>query len=111
MIGYQPILIDHWGKSIDYNVLPTRASLERAVSRGTDAHSIAGNPLFLAPVDGNFAVAPDSLAMSIGFKSFSMDDFGVTSPRLRRRAEHPRMPDPVLTEPSGHGQHRASCLE
>jgi len=102
MIGYQPILIDHWGKSIDYNLFPTRASLERAVSRGTDAHSIAGNPLFLAPVDGNFAVAPDSPAASIGFKNFSMDDFGVTSPRLRRRAEHPRMPDPVLAEPSGH---------
>jgi hypothetical protein len=102
MTGYQPILIDHWGKSIDYNLFPTRASLERAVSRGTDAHSIAGNPQFLAPVEGNFAVAPDSPATSIGFKNFSMDDFGVTSPGLRLRAEHPRMPDPVLSEPSGH---------
>jgi len=102
MTGYQPILIDHWGKSIDYNLFPTRASLDRAVSRGTDAHSIAGNPRFLAPQDGNFAVAPDSPATSIGFKNFSMDDFGVTSPALRRRAEHPGMPDPILAESSGH---------
>jgi hypothetical protein len=101
MTGYQPILIDHWGKSIDYNLFPTRASLERAVSKGTDAHSIAGNPQFLAPVDGNFAVAPDSPATLIGFKNFSMDDFGVTSPRLKFRAEHPSMPDPVVAEPSG----------
>ena len=89
MTGYQPILIDHWGKSIDYNLFPTKASLDRAASRGTDAHSIAGNPGFLAPEDGNFAVAPDSPAMSIGFKNFPMDDFGVTTPRLKARAEHP----------------------
>jgi hypothetical protein len=102
MTGYQPILIDHWGRSIDYNLFPTRASLERAVSRGTDPHSIAGNPQFLAPEDGSFAVASDSPAASIGFKNFPMDDFGVTSPGLRLRAEHPRMPEPVLAEPSGH---------
>lgn len=102
MTGYQPILIDHWGKSIDYNLLSTRASLERANGKGTDAHSAAGNPQFLAPADGNFSVAPDSPALSIGFKNFAMDDFGVTSPRLKRRAERPSMPELILAEPLGH---------
>jgi len=102
MAGYQPILLEHWGKSIDHNLLPTKAALDRAKAKGTDAHSAAGDPRFLAWKDGNFAVATDSPALSIGFSNFLMDDFGVVSPRLKARAERPVLPEPIMAN-EGHG--------
>ena len=101
MTGYQPILMNHWGKSIDFNLFPTAAALKRAQGRGTDAHSAAGSARFIDPRDGNFAVSADSPALSIGFRNFPMDDFGVVSPLLRARAQRPGMPEPFVGEGSG----------
>jgi hypothetical protein len=101
MTGYQPILMNHWGESIDFNLFPTAAALERAQGRGTDAHSAAGSARFADPRRGDFTVAADSPALSIGFRNFSMDDFGVVSPRLKMRAKRPMMPEPFLEQGSG----------
>jgi Right handed beta helix region len=101
MTGYQPILMNGWGKSIDFNLFPTAAALERAKGRGTDAHSVAGSARFIDPREGNFAVAADSPAPSIGFRNFAMDDFGVISPQLKARAQHPVMPEPFVDQGSG----------
>jgi hypothetical protein len=101
MTGYQPILMNHWGKSIDFNLFPTVDALEHARARGTDAHSVAGSARFIDPQLANFAVAADSPALSIGFRNFSMDDFGVVSPRLKARAQRPRMPAPFVDKESG----------
>jgi hypothetical protein len=101
MTGYQPILMNGWGKSIDSNLFPTAAALERAQGRGTDGHSAAGSAHFIDPREGNFAVAADSPALSIGFRNFSMDDFGVKSPRLKARAQRPTMPQPFVDPGSG----------
>jgi hypothetical protein len=101
MTGYQPILVKDWGKSVDFNLFPTAAALERARGRGTDAHSAAGSARFIDPREGNFAAAADSRALSIGFRNFSMDDFGVVSPLLKTRAQRPVMPEPFVDEGSG----------
>ena len=101
MTGYQPILMNGWGKSIDFNLFPAPAALERAKGRGTDAHSAAGSALFIDPRGGNFAVADDSPALSIGFRNFPMDGFGVVSPQLKARAQQPVMPEPFVDEGSG----------
>jgi Right handed beta helix region/PDZ domain len=101
MSGYQPILMNHWGKSIDFNLFPTAAALQRAQGKGTDAHSAAGDARFVDPAEGNFTVAADSPALSIGFRNFSMDDFGVVSPLLKARAQRPAMPEPFVDEGSG----------
>jgi PDZ domain/Right handed beta helix region len=101
MTGYQPILMNDWGKSIDFNLLPTAAALERAQGRGTDAHSAAGSARFVDPRQGDFTVADDPPATSIGFRNFSMDDFGVVSPRLKTRAKRPMMPEPFVEQGSG----------
>jgi hypothetical protein len=101
MTGYQPILMSHWGKSVDSNLFPTAASLARAQGRGTDAHSAVGAARFIDPGEGNFAVAADSPALSIGFRNFPMDDFGVVSPQLKVRAQRPVMPEPFVDEGSG----------
>jgi parallel beta helix pectate lyase-like protein/PDZ domain-containing protein len=101
MTGYQPILMNHWGKSIDFNLFPTPDALERARGRGTDAHSAAGSARFIDPQEANFAVAADSPALSIGFRNFSMDDFGVVSPLLKARAQRPMMPAAFVDKESG----------
>jgi hypothetical protein len=101
MTGFQPILMNHWGKSIDFNLFPTADALEHARARGTDAHSAAGSAHFIDPQAANFAVSADSPALSIGFRNFSMDDFGVVSPRLKMRAQRPMMPEPFVDKESG----------
>jgi hypothetical protein len=101
MTGYQPILMNHWGKSIDFNLFPTADALEHARGRGTDAHSTAGSVRFIDPQEANFAVPADSPALSIGFRNFSMDDFGVVSPLLKARAQRPMMPAPFVDKESG----------
>jgi Right handed beta helix region len=101
MTGYQPILMNDWGKSIDFNLFATATALERAKGRGTDAHSAAGLAHFIDPGEGNFAVAVDSPALSIGFRNFSMDDFGAVSPLLKARAQRPVIPKPFIDEGSG----------
>jgi hypothetical protein len=101
MTGYQPILMNGWGKSIDFNLFPTASALERAQGRGTDAHSTIGAARFIDPRQGNFAVAADSPALALGFRNFSMDDFGVVSPRLKARAQRPMMPEPFFDQGSG----------
>jgi hypothetical protein len=101
MTGYQPILMNYWGKSIDFNLFPTAAALERAQGRGTDAHSASGSAHFIDAREGNFAVSADSPALSIGFRNFPMDDFGVVSPLLKTRAQRPIMPEPFVDKGSG----------
>jgi hypothetical protein len=70
MSGYQPILMNQWGESIDFNLFPTADALAHARGRGTDAHSAAGDARFVDPQTGNFVVAADSPALSIGFRNF-----------------------------------------
>jgi hypothetical protein len=101
MTGYQPILMNGWGQSVDFNFFPSAAALQRAQARGTDAHSAAGSAHFIDPRGGDFAVAADSPALSVGFRNFPMDDFGVVSPRLKARAQRPIMPQPGADEGSG----------
>ena len=96
MAAYQPILMKSWGKLVDYNFFATAADLKLAQENGTDSHSLAGNPKFVAPARGNYSVAADSPALRIGFRNFRMDDFGVRDPRLRAMAERPKLPEPVL---------------
>jgi hypothetical protein len=98
MSGYQPILMEQWGKELDYNLFPTPQALARAKGNGTDAHSVAGGPGFKDPAHGDFRVVDGSPAIAIGFHNFSMDDFGVTSPRLRILAKRPEIPEAIFSD-------------
>ena len=93
MAGHQPILMEHWDATIDYNLLPTATALSQAQSLGLDGHSRAGDPKFMDARAGDFRVADDSPALLVGFKNFSMDQFGVTSPRLKRLAKTAPLPE------------------
>ncbi len=90
--GYQPVGMRHWGTLVDANLFPTDAALARARIGGTDAHSRAGDPLFVDPVRGDYRLSARSPARALGIRSVASDGFGVTSPRLRALAERPAIP-------------------
>jgi hypothetical protein len=90
--GYLPINIKTWGKETDYNVFPDSVSLKEAWSRGTDKNSVCGKLLFENPMQGDFRLKVGSVAFSVGFKNFEMDNFGVVSPKLKALAKKVQMP-------------------
>lgn len=103
MSPYRPIGISHWGAEVDYNVFADSTAYRAARGGGTDEHSVVYVPEFVNPEEGDFRLANvEELASLCGFKNFGMDDFGVTSPRLKALAARPPMPLPaVCTEGNG----------
>ncbi|SNR30680.1 right-handed parallel beta-helix repeat-containing protein [Flavobacterium sp. ov086] len=93
--GYQPIRIDVWGKKTDYNVFPDLVSLRDAQKRGTDKNSVYGGLNFRNPQAGDFRIKDGSIAFSVGFKNFAMDNFGVLSPRLKAIAKKVSIPSVI----------------
>jgi len=96
MTDYKDIRLLGWGKEVDYNLFPDKAALEKARANRTDLHSTFGDPQFGDPVQGNFTVSPQSAAIEIGFINFTMDDFGVQKPALKRLAKTPAIPSLVF---------------
>lgn len=92
MKAYAPIQINDWGDQINYNLFPDSAALYDAQARGTDENSLAGDPMFVNPANGDYRVLPNSPALILGFKNFPMDQFGVQKPALKKIAQQPRMP-------------------
>jgi hypothetical protein len=95
MRSYKPFGMHYWGDSIDYNVFPDSASLRRAQSNGTDAHSAVATPEFYNPLHGDYRVKMNKTIRSSGFHNFSINDFGVVSPRLQAITKKPEFPIPV----------------
>jgi hypothetical protein len=96
--GYFPIGVKSWGKEVDYNCFPDSVSLVASMKRGTDKHSVCGDPLFENPNEGNFRVKENSPAIKVGFKNFSMDSFGVVSPHLKAIAKPVPMPKVIALD-------------
>lgn len=99
MKKYAPIQVTDWGSKIDNNLFPDTAALHDARLRGTDRHSIAGDPMFVNPAKGDYTVAPASPALKTGFKNFPMDQFGVQKSALKKIAKQPAIP--VLISDAG----------
>ena len=59
---------------------------------GWDENSIFDDALFVDPANGDFRVEEGSSALSLGFKNFPMDRFGVKKPSLRKIARTPVLP-------------------
>jgi hypothetical protein len=90
--GYLPVNIKAWGKEVDYNSFPDSVSLQAAWTRGTDKNSVCGKLLFENPDKGDFRLKAGSVALSVGFKNFEMDSFGVVSPELKAAAKKVQIP-------------------
>jgi S1-C subfamily serine protease len=81
---------------VDSNFFVQKSALDAAHLNKTDMHSLQGDPQFINANVGDFKVAPTSKALTIGFKNFSMSEFGVVSNYLKQRAAKPKI-TPVRT--------------
>jgi hypothetical protein len=95
---YKPIMLNGWGGNVDFNFFPDSASLFFAQKNSTDLHSVFGNPEFIDPLTGNYQVRNTSSALELGFINFSMNEFGVTKPKLKRLAKQPTFTKQLFTE-------------
>ncbi len=96
---YRPALMPPppWGLDLDRNLLhreraPAAPADVLQRSSGRDARSLSGDAQFIAPGRGDYRVKPGSPALALGFINFPMDQFGVTSPSLRKLARTPVLP-------------------
>ncbi|MBU2881490.1 PDZ domain-containing protein [Psychrosphaera sp. B3R10] len=96
LASHKPILNNHWGNEVDKNFFTTEQALLKAQKLGLDSHSKFGNPQFVAPEKGNYQVSNNSLALTVGFTNFPMDEFGVISEELKAKAERPDFPNLYL---------------
>lgn len=103
MKKYFPIQINDWGKEIDQNLFPDSAALALAQKNGTDSRSRAGNPVFVNASEGNYTVKNASEALTVGFKNFPMQSFGVQKISLKKRALQPEF-TALLTNESVEGK-------
>jgi hypothetical protein len=81
-----------WGNLIDRNFFTSAADLAKARKGGREANSLAGDPMFLDPENGDFRVKESSPALKVGFGNFLMSRFGVKKPSLKAIAKSPVIP-------------------
>lgn len=102
MTDYQPIQIRNRGLMVDYNIFATETALGNARKNQTDLHSRACALPFRNPQAGDFSFPDDAeVIVEAGFHNFPMDEFGVVSPRLKKIARQPEMPQ-IRNVDTGH---------
>jgi hypothetical protein len=109
-VPYKPIGMPAvWGRKVDDNLKqvagdrqPAPAADLQAISH-QDQHSIDADALFVDPTHGDYTVKPDSPALSLGFKIFPMNQFGVQKPELKAIARTPsfEVPAQIVSRRSG----------
>ncbi|MEI7947413.1 MAG: PDZ domain-containing protein [bacterium] len=113
-IVMRPYLPSHmgtvkWGREIDRNLFTTSVvDRTRFATNGCDAHSLVGDPMFVDPSRGDFRVKDSSPALTLGFRNFPMDQFGVTSPRLKAIARSPVF-SPIDQKPNPAAMSKPLC--
>jgi hypothetical protein len=106
---YDPIRMRQpWGLDFNFNFLhrpgQTNATAAGALQQlsGADGDSIEADAMFVNPASGDYRVKEGSPALRLGFRNFPMDQFGVTSPRLKAIARTPKLP--VVKAASAEGR-------
>ncbi|NIP85343.1 MAG: PDZ domain-containing protein [Planctomycetales bacterium] len=96
MAAHRPALMKHWGKEIDRNLFVAAQHRDAFRAQGCDTHSLVGDPMFVDPARGDYRVQPGSPALTLGFKNFPMDRFGVQKASLKAIARTPAFPAPRI---------------
>jgi hypothetical protein len=94
--AYAPILMNSWGKAINYNFFLIKDGLNKAQQLGLDKNSFAGDAQFLNAATGNYTIKAGSAAFKSGFKNISTS-VGVTSSALKKKAASPAI-KPLFTD-------------
>ena len=98
MGAYRPARMskkDKWGKTIDRNLFTSEADRTKFAVNGCDVNSLAGDPMFVDPTNGDYRVKDGSPALKLGFENFPMDEFGVRKASLKSIARTPEFPVPA----------------
>ncbi len=90
-----------WGKLVDRNLFISEAHRAKHLDSGADAHSLAGDPMFMNPATGDFRVKDESPALKLGFRNFPMDQFGVKKTSLKSIAKTPVIPPLMMEKAAG----------
>jgi hypothetical protein len=98
--AYAPILMEHYGTTIDSNYFLSAKGLSAAQQLKLDITSMAGAVPFTDAAHGDYTINTASPAARIGFHNI-MAEFGVTSAVLKRVAAQPEIPIFYSTDPSG----------
>ena len=96
--NFYPILINKWGKEVDFNFFPDANALTQAQKNGTDKNSLAGNPMFLNADIGNYTLDEKSTAFKVGFKNIDATTIGVLDADLKAKALKVTIPKLQLPE-------------
>lgn len=96
MAPYRPANMKHWDGEIDHNLFVSDFDRQAFVGQGCDAHSIAGDPQFVDPANGDYSFGADSPLRGHGMENVPMDRFGVCKPELKAMARTPDFPMPIL---------------
>ena len=59
----------------------SRKALKATQRDGADAHSLAVDPLFVDPANGDFRLKPGSPALKLGFVQIYMSQIGLRTPK------------------------------
>ena len=84
-----------WGGVRNNNLFHNPAFKKAVAATGVqamtndDEKSLVGDAMFTDPANLDFTVKESSVALQMGFKNFPMDQFGVTSPELKKLAPKP----------------------
>ncbi len=94
-----------WGAQLDSNLFAANNEDRiRFAKNGCDANSLVGDPLFVDAENGDFRVKESSPAFQIGFENFPMNEFGVTSEKLKKMAKQPAIPVLLTNQKDNSGQ-------
>jgi len=102
MSSHQDIRVDYWGDKVDENFYVNADDLQKDQKKGLEKNGKVIKPTFKDPAKGDFRLigeVPD------GFQNFDMQNFGVTSPRLKKMAATPDIPSLVYNK-SGYTESR-----
>ena len=84
------------GAKVDRNMFMNEDDRAKIAGKGWDHNSIAGDPMFVDPENGDYRVGDGSPFLAFGFKNFPMDRFGVQKPALKAIARVPDFPAPKI---------------
>lgn len=110
--GYKPAVMARaiasdgkWGAQLDSNLFAiNNEDRMRFAKNGCDANSLVGDPQFTDAEKGDFRVKDGSPALQLGFKNFPMNEFGVSSEKLKKIARQPVIPTLITNQKDTTGQ-------
>lgn len=87
-----PIRVNHWGREVDFNWYTSQSYLKETQKFGIEQNSMAGDPQFVDPKNGDFRIKSTSEVFKLGWKNFPMDQFGVQKEELKKLTKQPEIP-------------------